>query len=319
MYTKELQYEPYIESSEVRQLMEAVAIAAHVGGKETLRYHRMPSGELHTEAKKDRTIVGIADRMSERVMQQTIQRRLGSVYADLGLNAEESGYMPGDLQLLLDGVDGSFGFTRGGDEYAVIAGILEHPSDIEDTQITVDNMLTAAICLPKKQQLIYAARGQGAHCLHLNDDLSQVIHSEQLLINENFVADWINMIVSMDANHTPLNIDRKHALQKAIMQRFGTVSFREYGSNGHDQCMAVLNSSEGRNMIDLYFADCFSGPWDILPGAFIIQEAGGIVIDPTGNKVNLHSKAALGGSEALVYLFADDFRGIYSDYTGFAT
>ena len=180
-------------------------------------------------------------------------------------------------------------------------------------------MLTAAICLPKKQQLIYATRGQGAHCLYLNDDLSQVTHSEQLLINKSFGADWINMIVSMDANHTPLNIDRKHALQKEIMQRFGTVSFREYGSNGHDQCMAVLNSPEGRNMIDLYFADCFSGPWDILPGAFIIQEAGGIVIDPTGNKVNLHSKAALGGSEALVYLFADDFRGIYSGYSGFAT
>ncbi|KAI3969415.1 hypothetical protein MKX01_019976 [Papaver californicum] len=42
--------------------------------------------------------------------------------------------------------------------------------------------------------------------------------------------------------------------------------------------------------LDLFYELGFGGPWDVAGGAVIVQEAGGVVFDPSGNEFNITSQ-----------------------------
>lgn len=61
-------------------------------------------------------------------------------------------------------------------------------------------------------------------------------------------------------------------------------SFRMSGSCALNLCGIAC----GR--LDLFYELGFGGPWDVAGGAVIVQEAGGVVFDPSGNEFNITSQ-----------------------------
>ena len=70
-----------------------------------------------------------------------------------------------------------------------------------------------------------------------------------------------------------------------------TRSVRAQGSCALDLCAAAC----GR--VDFMFEIGFGGCWDCAAGSLIVEEAGGVVLDPAGGPFNVMSRRVLAGNE----------------------
>jgi myo-inositol-1(or 4)-monophosphatase len=205
-------------------------------------------GTLTIKSKNFNDFVSEVDVAAERAIIETLK----DAYPTHGFLGEESGSTSyqSDFIWIIDPLDGTTNFLHGFPQYCVSIA-LQHKGEI--TQ--------AVIYEPNRNDLYTATKGRGAF---LNDKRIRVSKCHKLqdaLIGTGFpfrdfkyLNDYLNMFKSM--------------IQK-------TTGIRRAGSAALDLAYVASGALDG-------FWEIGLSPWDIAAGGLLIQEAGGIVTDLSG-------------------------------------
>jgi histidinol-phosphatase len=132
---------------ELSTRLQLACDAAREAGKLTLRYFQRD--DLQIDLKSDATPVTVADREAE----QLLRRKIAAAFPQDGILGEEFGEQAGmsGYRWILDPIDGTKSFVHGVPLYGVLIGVeFEGQSHI------------GVIYIPVLDELVYAAKGQGA-------------------------------------------------------------------------------------------------------------------------------------------------------------
>ena len=94
---------------------------------------------------------------------------------------------------------------------------------------------------------------------------------------------------------TEVGVTRDAETVDAIVGRMRAVVERARGVRCSGSC-ALNMCSVAMGRLDGFYEIGFGGPWDCVAGAAIVQEAGGVVLDPTGGEFDLNSRRVLCGN-----------------------
>ena len=188
----------------------------------------------------------------DRAAEQAIIEVLRDAFPGHGILAEESGESGPESEFtwIIDPLDGTTNFIHGFPQYAVsIAqtknGVLEH----------------AVVFDPNTNELFTASRGSGAF---LNDRRLRV--SRRTRLNEALIGTGFPFR-QFD------NIDAYLAMFKELSQK--TAGIRRPGAAALDLAYVAAGRLDG-------FWEMGLSPWDMAAGVLLIQEAGGLVSDLSG-------------------------------------
>ena len=187
------------------------------------------------------------DRVAERRIIDTIRRS----HPDHALLAEESGaHGRNDFEWVIDPLDGTANFVHGFPHFAVSIGV-RHRGRMEH----------GVVFDPLRQELFTASRGSGAQ---LNDRRIRVATKRSLrgaLLGSGFVTRELD------------RLEPYLATLKALISESALI--RRSGSAALDLAYVAAGRLDG-------FWELGLAPWDIAAGALLVQEAGGIVTEPSG-------------------------------------
>ncbi len=233
-------------------------------------------GTLTIKSKNFNDFVSEVDVAAERAIIDTLK----DAYPSHGFLGEESGSTShqSDFIWIIDPLDGTTNFLHNFPQYCVSIA-LQHKGEI--TQ--------AVIYEPNRNDLYTATKGRGAF---LNDKRIRVSKCDKLqeaLIGTGFpfrdfkyLDDYLNMFKSM--------------IQK-------TTGIRRAGSAALDLAYVASGALDG-------FWEIGLSPWDIAAGGLLIQEAGGIVTDLSGQTGWLESGNILVASPKI----HDDMQAIIASH-----
>jgi histidinol phosphatase-like enzyme (inositol monophosphatase family) len=151
----------------LRELMEFAVEAAWQAGKITLEYFQTP---FDLELKADLSPVTVADRRAEQMLREAIERRYPD-HAVLGEEYGETGPDGARFRWVLDPIDGTKSFVRGVPLYGVMVAVER------DAEAVV-----GVVNLPALGEVVYAARGEGAHWNGRRARVSTVDRLEDALV-----------------------------------------------------------------------------------------------------------------------------------------
>ncbi len=237
----------------------AIRAARSAGAIISRSVEHIDSLTIDTKAQND--FVTEVDRLAEREIIQTIRRS----YPEHSILAEESGQQPGDdYQWVIDPLDGTTNFLHGFPQFAVSIAI-RHRDRIEH----------AVVYDPMRQELFTASRGAGAQ---LNDRRIRVSRRKDLegaLIGTGFPF--------KQQQHLDVYLETFRALFPM------TAGIRRPGSAALDLAYLAAGRLDGFWEIGLQ-------PWDMAAGTLLIQEAGGLVGDFSGNNRFLETGNLVAGN-----------------------
>ncbi len=223
--------------------------AAREAGRLTLRYFRQDG--LQVDLKQDASPVTVADREAE----QLLRKQIAASFPQDGILGEEFGEQPGSsgFRWILDPIDGTKSFIYGVPLYSVLIGV-EHESE---SRIGV-------IYVPAMDEMVYAARGQGAWHVRGSQPPKPARISKTKTL-----AEGLFCTSGLTGFHKRGSLDVFERLTKAA--KVG----RTWGDG-----FGYLLLATGR-------ADVMVDPamflWDAAPLPPIMQEAGGTFTDWKGN------------------------------------
>ncbi len=206
----------------------------------------------------------------DRLAEQAIIEVLTDSFPGHGILAEESGESGplggegSEFKWIIDPLDGTTNFIHGFPQYAVsIAqtknGVLEH----------------AVVYDPNNNELFTASRGSGAF---LNDRRMRV--SRRTRLNDSLIGTGFPYR-QFD------NVDAYLAMFKELTQK--TAGIRRPGAAALDLAYVACGRLDG-------FWEMGLAPWDMAAGALLIQEAGGLVSDLSGEAAYLATGNVVAGS-----------------------
>ena len=202
----------------------------------------------------------------DRAAEQAIIEVLRDAFPGHGILAEESGESGPESEFtwIIDPLDGTTNFIHGFPQYAVsIAqtknGVLEH----------------AVVFDPNSNELFTASRGSGAF---LNDRRIRV--SRRTRLNEALIGTGFPFR-QFD------NVDAYLAMFKELTQK--TAGIRRPGAAALDLAYVAAGRLDG-------FWEMGLSPWDMAAGVLLIQEAGGLVSDLSGEGNHLTTGNVVAGT-----------------------
>ncbi|SCG18196.1 myo-inositol-1(or 4)-monophosphatase [Micromonospora echinofusca] len=241
-----------------------VAIQAVARAAEDMR--RKPPGAL--TAKGDRDMASALDYEIER----SVRELLRVATPDIGFLGEEDGISgSGELQWVLDPIDGTANFVRGIPLCAVSLGLLHHGEAV-----------LGVIELPFLGNRYAAAQGDGATVDGKPIRVSQTSRLSMAIVA---IGDYA---VGEDAA-------AKNRLRLALTARLAesVQRVRMTGSAALD--LAWL--AEGKVDAALTLSN---RPWDMSAGVAIARESGALIVDWDGTKHNAHSAITLATNDTLL-------------------
>jgi histidinol phosphatase-like enzyme (inositol monophosphatase family) len=233
-----------MSSPSLDELLDLALSAAREAGDVTLQYfQKNPAVEI----KADLSPVTIADRESERVLRQRIERR----FADHGILGEEFGAVRESAiyRWMLDPIDGTASFIRGVPLYGVMVG-LEHAGEPS----------LGVVHLPALGETVWARRGGGAWWDGRRATVSKITGLEDAALLTTDVKGFA--AVSLDAAYQRLRAAVKFE--------------RTWGD-----CYGHMLVATGRAEIML---DPILDQWDACALLPILEEAGGRFTDWRGSR-----------------------------------
>ncbi|MBI5469866.1 hypothetical protein HY968_00890 [Candidatus Kaiserbacteria bacterium] len=282
------------------QFMLAAQGAARLGARELMKFHGASPEKLQTEFKVgDMTPVTAADLASEERILAIITSRL---FSPDQVHAEESGKRGQEEQTMMwfvDPLDGTRSFTR--EQTASTVGVCMYENSEGHT---------AAICRPFQRELLAAGKGKGAFVFPLDDNQKIIGPAKRIHVSD--TKSLSGGIFYWDGVGTGKSSGPTLKLFEKIIAKTGKTDFRALGTNIGEQAEIALGHG------DLKLTTGVGGPYDILVGRLIIEEAGGTCIDEKGLPPNPDSKAVLYGNPKLVEEYKDMFLECFKDYQGFA-
>jgi myo-inositol-1(or 4)-monophosphatase len=199
------------------------------------------------------------DHKSEAIIIETIR----SSFPDHQILTEESGHhaSDGDITWIIDPLDGTVNFAHGIPFFCVSIAA------IQGTDI-----LCGVIYSPMTEELFTAEMGEGAF---LNGHSYKVTQQTSLL--HSFLVTGFPYSVKENPLHC---IDHfAHIVGMGI-------PIRRLGSAALDLAYVAVGRFDG-------FWEVALQPWDMAAGALLVKEAGGIVIDYSGNDLNVMKSSSI--------------------------
>ncbi len=252
--------------SQVSPLIDAMLGAALAAG-EGLKRDFAALGQLRVQSK-----AGLDDKFSEADLraEQTVRDMLSSFRPAYGFLGEEGGMVEGsdkDHVWIVDPLDGTTNFLIGLPFYAVNIALARG-----------GEVVAGVTHIPRINETFWAERGQGAF---LNGSRLRVSPRQ-------------GMIEAVLGVGIPFASKPRHGQFAAEMQRLTPLvsGIRRLGAGAIDMAYVAC----GR--FDAYWEQSVS-PWDIAAGVVIVEEAGGIVTDTLGGKLNLHGGTVLASTPQL--------------------
>ena len=189
-------------------------------------------------------------------------------YPDMGLLGEESAASSGNegYTWIVDPLDGTRNYASGIPFYSVVVGLAFDGEAL--VGVNYD---------PVRNDVFEAERGKGAF---LNGKPISV--SEKSRIED--------CILGMDLSYD--NVGAVNGLEVVRSIWPGMQTARIMGSSA----LGISYAAAGR--IDLYFHHQLA-PWDQVAGVLLVEEAGGIITDRTGNRAGLHSDGLIASNPTL--------------------
>jgi len=215
----------------------------------------LSGGALQVRSKRANDFVTQVDGAAEEAVIDIVRKS----YPDHGFIAEESGESAPDAEYLwiIDPLDGTTNFIHGFPQYAVsIAvqrrGTLEH----------------AVVYDPTKNELFTASKGRGAFLNDRRIRVSKCLKLDDALVGTGFPFKELG------------RLDLYMRQLRFFMEKSSGV--RRAGAAALDLAYVAC----GR--LDVFW-ELGLAPWDMAAGALLIQEAGGLVTDISGEQEFLHT------------------------------
>jgi histidinol-phosphatase len=217
--------------------------AAEAATQAALKHFR--SAALAVETKPDRSPVTAADRESEAAILDVVL----AAFPGASVLAEESGARAGDpdLRWIVDPLDGTRGFTRGGSFWGSLVA-LEHAGEI----------VAGSMALPALGEIYCAARGRGCFKNGARVRLSSV-------------EKWDEATLSLGELHKLLVPPHGAAVQALATSCATTRAYGDVGS------VAMLLSGRADAWLEAGVR-----VWDLAPTKILVEEAGGVFTDLAG-------------------------------------
>jgi histidinol phosphatase-like enzyme (inositol monophosphatase family) len=243
-------------------LMEAAAEVARIAGDVALRYFR---STLAVEAKADGSPVTIADRSAERAAREWLEGR----FPEAGILGEELGVTRPDAprRWILDPIDGTKSFIRGVPLWGSLVALVERAE-------SGDRVLAGAAYFPALGESLAASPGAGAWWNGARCSVSRVANIEEATV----------LTTDEQFRHAPARRAAWEALAGSALLS------RSWGD-----CYGYLLVATGRAEV---MADGILSPWDAAAFLAIVEEAGGVLTDWTGNRTAFGG-AAIASNAAL--------------------
>ncbi len=237
----------------------AVRAARNAGTIISRSVERIDSLTIDTKAQND--FVTEVDRLAEQEIIQTIRKS----YPDHAILAEESGQQQGDeYEWIIDPLDGTTNFLHGFPQFAVSIAV-RHRGRLEH----------AVVYDPMRQELFTASRGAGAQLDDRRIRVSRRKGLEGALIGTGFPF------------KQQQHLDVYMKTFKALFPM--TAGIRRPGAAALDLAYVAAGRLDGFWEIGLQ-------PWDMAAGTLLIQEAGGLVGDFSGNNRFLETGNLVAGN-----------------------
>jgi len=217
--------------------------------------------QIHIEAKGRNDFVSSVDKLAEEEIIYTIR----DIYPDHSILGEETGLSgDGEVQWIIDPLDGTTNYLHGFPQFCVSIAIKEH--GILEHGVIYD---------PLRNELFVASRGRGARLNDLRIRVSKANTLQQSLIGTGFPF------------RKDKDVDTYLTCLKEIMQNCQGV--RRAGAAALDLAYVACGRLDGFWESDLQ-------AWDTAAGCLLIQEAGGMVSDFNGEADFLESGNVIAGN-----------------------
>lgn len=246
-----------MSTGEIAKAMDVAREAVAAAAAASLRHFRTG---VRVEVKPDRSPVTAADRESEAAILAVVAK----AFPNAAILAEESGVRAGDgrMRWIVDPLDGTRGFTRGGTFWGPLVGC------------EVDGEIVAgAMGLPALSKAYWAGRGLGA----FRDGTKLALSG---------VPAWEDATLSLGEAHKLLAPPWR---EKVLALATSCASTRAYGDLA--ACAMLLDG-----VADAWL-EAGVQPWDLAPLAILVEEAGGVFTDFAGKRAL--SGTAIGANPAL--------------------
>ncbi|MFC5864497.1 inositol monophosphatase family protein [Acidicapsa dinghuensis] len=240
-----------------------------------------------TEYKGDVDLVTIADRTVEAFLQEALL----AAFPSHGIYGEEGArdHLDAEYRWYVDPLDGTTNFAHGFPHFCISMGLEHRPAGLAAEK---DGPIVAGVIFdPLREEMFVAERGKGAE---LNGRPIHVSTAKSL--GESLVATGF----PSRKRHENPNI---HFYHEITMRTHGV---RRAGSAALDLAYVACGRMEA-------FWEFNLNPWDTAAGILLVEEAGGMVTDFSGNYRKLDSREIMASNQhvhgELLKLFDDLFTG----------
>lgn len=205
------------------------------------------------------------DKKSEKIIIDFIKKE----FPTHGIIAEESGSSNHEAEYIwiIDPLDGTTNFAHGFPIFSVSIGVQKNGETI-----------AGAVYDIMRETLYKAELGCGAYANERKIGVSKNDNLRRALLVTGF----------------PYNVgdNPNKAIEKFIAFLTASRAVRRLGSAAIDFCFVAEGAFDG-------FWEVALNPWDICAGKLIVEEAGGVVTDFNGQKINVFSKEILANNRLI--------------------
>lgn len=230
--------------------------------------------------KTDNDFVSEVDRRAEQVIIRTLRK----AYPDHSILAEESGSHAGnDYEWIIDPLDGTTNFVHNFPQYAVSIA-LRHKNRLEQ----------AVVYDPLREELFTASRGEGAQ---LNGKRIRVTPRRGI------EGALFGTGIPFRDDHMPY-MDAYLQMMQALIP--GSAGIRRAGSAALDLAYVAAGRLDG-------FWEFGLNSWDMAAGVLLIEEAGGLVGDFSGNANHMKNGNIVAANPRLFKAMLQKIRPLVPD------
>jgi myo-inositol-1(or 4)-monophosphatase len=259
------------------------AIAREAGALLMHYFHQ----HLTIEYKGDADLVTAADRASEKLIRERIERQ----WPGHDVLGEEQGLsdLGSDYRWYVDPLDGTTNFAHGYPVFCVSMA-LERQTPEQRSAGERAQRIAAVVYDPTRDELFSAELGKGAHLNGAPMRVSKIATLRECLLATGFPS---------HKRHKNPNIYFYHQIT------LHTHGVRRAGSAALDLCNVASGRYDG-------FWEFNLNPWDTAGGVLIVEEAGGKVTRFDGSPFELNSRETVATNSLLHEALLDEFREIFA-------
>ncbi|MFO7445976.1 MAG: inositol monophosphatase family protein [Ignavibacteriaceae bacterium] len=216
--------------------------------------------EVQIQFKSNETdLVTEVDKASEKIITDFIRKK----YPEHGILAEEGGesLTGAEYRWVIDPIDGTTNFAHGLPIFSVSIGIQKNGETI------------AGVVYDVMQDVVYSAeKGSGSYA-----------NGKKILVSKNDILRHGVLVTGFPYN---ISANPDSALDIFVALTKSARGIRRLGSAAIDLCYVACGVFDAFWEVHLH-------PWDMCAGMLLVEEAGGIITDFHGNKIDIFSKKIL--------------------------